>query len=364
MSDFAEIHHPGRALVRFLIARGAAAASARRGSPIPLRQQIETAASRWGHSSRALDVIKSAVAGGGTGSGEWGAELSDLTEAAAEFLDAIRPRTVLGKLQGVRRVPANTPVVTTDAGSTAFWAGAGKATPLSRSAFDRVLLKPLNIIAMQVFSKDLFESADPAAEALIHRDLASAVVELSDTAFLDAANAGVVGERPPAIVYGAPAFTATGDLADDLEAAIGMLDGAIDSAAWVMHPRLAASIGLRAGARGVAADLGARGGSLAGLPVLTSAAAQFDSDNGSIILVDAAGVVLTDGGGEFSTTADASVEMTDSPSGDATGPTAATSPVSLFQTDSVGIKVVRRINWMRARAAGAVVINGATYPAT
>lgn len=363
MSNFDEIHHPGRALVRFLIARGAAAASARRGSPIPLRRQIETAASRWGHSSKALDVIKSAVAGAGTGSGEWGAELSEMTAAAAEFLDAIRPRTVLGKLQGVRRVPANTPVVTTGAGSAAFWAGT-KAAPLSRSAFDRVLLRPLTIVALQVFSKDLLESADPAAEALIHRDLANAVAELGDSAFLDAANAGVAGESPASIAYGAPAFAATGDLADDLEAALGMLDGALDTAAWVMHPRLAASIGLRAGGRGVAADLGARGGSLAGLPVLTSEAAQFDSDGGSIVLVDAAGVVVVDEGAEFSATADASIEMDDAPTGDATGPTAATSLVSLFQTDSVGIKVVRRINWMRARAAGAIVINGAAYPAT
>lgn len=359
-----EHYQPGLAITRFVIARSLNIARGESRSPTAAKDLLAMAQRRWGPTSMAVSLCKSAVAGGGSGLGAWGSELADVASEAQIFLDAVRPRTILGKMQGLRRVPKNTPFARTATGATAYWTGQGRAARLSAGAFQRDKLAPLSLIGIQVLSQDLLEDSSPEAEEMVRSDLSGAVVELSDLSFIDPTSAGVTDEMPASISYGAPSFAATGDLADDCERALSMLEGTLETAVWVMHPRLAASIGLRSAGRGVAADLGARGGSLAGLPVLTSEAVPFDSDNGSIILVDAGGVLLLDDGLRFSHALEDAIEMSDAPTGDAMTPTGATSLVSLWQTESAAIKIVRRINWQRAREAGVVVITAAAYAAS
>jgi hypothetical protein len=129
-----------------------------------------------------------------------------------------------------------------------------------------------------------------------------------------------------------------------------------------MSPKLAAKLGLRAGGRGAAADLGARGGSLAGLPAIVSAACQASSDGHTITLLDAGSICTVDEGAELALSRQATVEMDTAPTGDTTTPAAAsTAMVSLFQTDSVGLIVTRAMNWKLARPGAVVCIAGADY---
>ena len=167
------------------------------------------------------------------------------------------------------------------------------------------------------------------------------------------------------MTYGAPSVASTGDLADDCEEAIGKFAGSLATASWVMHPRLAAAIGIRAGGRGVGADVGARGGVMAGLPVIVSESCAHDSDAGTIALVDGAGIVLAEEPGiAVSTTDTATIEQDDTPTGASDTPAAATATlVSLWQSDSVGVKATIRANWAKARAGSVVTITAASYPA-
>jgi HK97 family phage major capsid protein len=321
------------------------------------------AATRWGAKSRPAMILRAAVAGGGASSGEWGAELADADADAAEFLEVVRPLTVLDRLQGLRRVPVRTPFVATAQGSTAHWRREGAAAKVSASAFNRESMVPLNLDALQVISDQLLRDAAPESERLILNDMAAATAEASDRAFLDRANGGVPGVTPAAITYGAIEVAATGSLADDIEAMLGAFSGSLQTASFVLHPRLAASIGLRAGGRGVAADLGAIGGTLAGLPALVSEACELDSDGvGDLILLDAGSICVCDTGADITRSTQGTVEMDDAPQGDSLTPVASSANlISLFQTDSTGLLVTRRVNWKLARQSAVVVLTGAGY---
>jgi hypothetical protein len=214
-----------------------------------------------------------------------------------------------------------------------------------------------------VFPNELLADSSAEAERLVLSDMGKAEVELSDVSFIEPASAGVAGQMPAAVTHGAPTIASTGDVADDLEAAIGAFGGDLSTASWVLHPRLAVQMGLRAGGRGVAADLGARGGLLAGLPAITSESCDYGSDGGTIALIDAAGISMLDQGIEVKRSRAAAVEMSNTPAGNTTTPTAATSLVPLFQTESTALLLTRRINWKVAKAGGVVCIVDARYPA-
>ena len=326
------------------------------------REAAVYASSRWGSSSSPALILRSAV-----GDLEYGNDRlwSEAGRAGVAFLEMIRPRTVIGKMQGLREVPGLTPFVKQTGKATAYWAGEGSARPLSKGAFEYDTITPLTIAALSVMSNQLLQSANPAAELLIQNDLAKAVIQLSDSSFVDPLSAGQAGKSPASILYGVPTITASGNIANDIELATANFGGNLENAVWLMAPRLAVQIGLRAGVSGVAADLGARGGMLGGLPVITSSAcAYYTSDGGLVALVDASAIVLLDEGAEVTISDQATIEMDDAPTGNTLTPTAAsTALVSLFQTESSAILVSRKINWEVTGNNAIVVLAGVDYPA-
>jgi HK97 family phage prohead protease len=58
-------------------------------------------------SSPSLDVMKAAVAAGDTTTSGWASELVYNQNLASEFIEFLRPMTIVGKLDGLRRVPFN-----------------------------------------------------------------------------------------------------------------------------------------------------------------------------------------------------------------------------------------------------------------
>ena len=321
-----------------------------------LREAVAFAVAHWGATATATLELKSAVAGGSADDND-----SALTvgESDAEFLDIVRGRWLLGRMQNLRRVPISLPVNFLSTGSTAYWVGESKGIPLSRTAFTRLTMSPKKLASITVFSNDLAVSGSGQAIATIRDDLEEAGVRSGDLALIDPSNAGSA-TTPASITHGAPTISSTGDLADDVEAALAAFEGSLLTASWIASPRLAAQAGLRSGDRGAAADLGARGGVLAGLPLLTSESVPA----GTLVLVDAAGIVVVEDGIRVERSTNAMVEQDTAPTGATDTPTAATATrVSLFQTDSVAARMIFRINWARARDGSVVVIDNAAYRA-
>src|SRR5690606_8436730 len=138
------------------------------------------------------------------------------------------------------------------------------AIPLSRVTLNNPRLPGRKVAALLVVTLDALRA--PMADEALRVDLLRAVTEATDAAFLAWSNTDD-GARPGGIAYGAAEIVSTGDLGDDLADAIEAFTGDLNTATWVMHPRTAAMIALRLGGVGIASDLGARGGSLLGLPV-------------------------------------------------------------------------------------------------
>lgn len=297
------------------------------------------AAARWGENSAPAMLCRSAVAGGATGSG-WASTLASSEGAATEFFAQVAQRTVIGRMSGLRRVPAQVRLLDQTGGFGASWTAEGAATPISAATFASTVMRPLKVTAATVVTEELLRDGSAESERLIRADLIRAMSEAIDLAFLDPDNAGVADEKPASIVNviasSSPAGTIapTGTVADDLEALIADFSGDLTMAYFVCKPDYAAAL---SGAD--RPNIGARGGELLGIPVLTSRSAP-----GGLILVDPTRIAVVDDGGAVKVSREATVEMEDAPSGDSLTPTATTA-VSLWQVNAVGIAAMRAINW-------------------
>jgi hypothetical protein len=345
-----QTYSPGLDLTRALIAKALHLAEPARAA--------SWAAEQWGARSNAVVLTKTGI------SDIDAPDLlgNDLLSAAqAEFLEAVNDLTILGRLQGLRRVKPGMPYCPLSQASQAYWRGQSKPLKASRLAFSRETLPGMSVGAMVLATKEALRAEGRGVE-LIRRDLIRALVAATDSAFIDETNNGVSGVTPAAVTYNAPAVSSSGDVADDLGAAIESFTGDLAAAAWVMHPRLAADIALRTGGAGIGADFGVRGGTLLGLPAIVSASCPTDSSGGTITLLDPTGIAFADEGLRFETTEQGMVELDDLPTGATDTPTSASATIiSVFQVDGVLFKMTRATNWANGRTGGVVCVTGAAY---
>jgi len=321
---------------------------------------------RWGKSNPQLvQVIKAAVAGGGTGAGEWGAELVAAdTRYTGDFIDYLYARTLFDRLN-LREVPANVQIKGQDGAATAYWVGESKSIPLSKADFFNVNLGPLKVAALAVVSKELLRDSTPSAEKLVRDALVEASAQRVDQTFFSNA-AAVAGVSPAGILNGLTAGTSAGtdviDVTTDIKALYaGFI--AMNNASgleFVTTESLAKSLGLMQNALGQDAfpGISASGGTLKGDPIHGGG----NVGAGDLILLKPSDIYkIGDRGVEVSLSTEASIQMDSAPNGESDTPTANTSVVSMFQTDSVALKVVRPLNYAKRRASAVAYIGDADY---
>lgn len=338
-----------------------------KGNPM---QAVEIAKAA-GYGNRVETVLKAAIAAGSTTD----AGLSVLVEnqlMTGEFIDLLRPATIVGKLSGVRNVPQNIRIPRATSGTSASWIGEGKAAPITNAAFGDLEVGSHKLGAIAVFTEELLRRSEPAAEILVRDDLLNAVVQAVDVAFIDQANAGIAGVKPASIANGATSAAASGTTAakvrDDVKAAYGAFVAAnqpIASGVWIMHPSTALSLSMM-----VNATTGLRefpgvdfvtGGSFEGLPVVLSTNVPGEPVGGyDLILAVQNEILLAEGGLAIDASREASLEMDTAPVHDSKTPTPA-QLVSLWQTGAMAIKAIRGVTWTRRRPTAVYRISGAKY---
>ncbi len=319
-------------------------------------------------------VLKAAVAAGDTTTTGWAAELVYAQNLANEFIEFLRPMTILGKMGGLTRVPFNVRIAGQSAGSSAYWVGQGQPVPVSKLTTMAITLGMAKAAGLVAIDDELVRSSSPSAELLVRNDLAAAIAAFLDVQFIDPDVAAVANVSPASILNGVTPTAASGvteaalrtDTAALLNAWIAAkLD--LSKGVWIMTPQQAMAIGdmLNPLGQPTFPGINMMGGTFKGLPVITSQSAlQVGSPTiGSIIaLVNAPEVLLADDGQvTISTSTEASIQMLDNPTNLSTGATAPTTVVSMFQTNSLAIKAVRYINWGKRRATAAEWISGAAY---
>lgn len=326
-------------------ARWVQALAAAGGDVAQAKHIVET---RWPGVKHLEPITKAAVDVGTTDG--WGEALSPTRALGAAFLGFVRPRTVLGRLLGVQSVPFNVSFAVQDGGFGAGWAGQGKPVIVSKGSFDRIEFKDSKIAGIAVLTQELVRSSDPAAERVVERDLAAAVIEFSDTQLLDPTVAEVPDVSPASITNGATEITSTGTTAalieTDLSAMVAALvTGGVSFAApyWVMKPSTALYLAKLRGTGGarIFPDVGPLGGSIWTIPVITSVSA-----GDQITLLDAAEIMVADDGLDVMASTQGALQMSDTP--DDPG-TTGTVLVSLWQTNCVALKAIRYIRWKRRR---------------
>ncbi|EMG5816052.1 phage major capsid protein, partial [Escherichia coli] len=329
-------------------------------------EALEVARRQYPDDSRLHHVLKSAVGAGTTTDPQWAGSLSEYQEYAQDFIDYLRPQTIIGRfgqggIPALRQVPFNIRVHAQVSGGAAGWVGEGKARPLTKFDFESITFSHAKVSAIAVLTEELIRFSSPAADALVRNALAEAVVARLDTDFVDPKKAAVADVSPASITHDVKGTASTGNPDADAEAAFGQFVAANlqpTGAVWLMSSTNALALSMRKNALGQKEypDMTLLGGSFQGLPVIVS---QYVGDQ--LVLVNAPDIYLADDGGvAVDMSREASLEMQSEPGGDSTTP----SPVelvSMFQTGSVAIRAERWINWRRRRTAAVAVITGVNY---
>lgn len=290
----------------------------------------------------------------------------------SEFIEYLRPLTIIGRIPGLTRVPFNVKIGRQTGGATVNWVGQGAPKPLTADTFDNITLDLAKIAGIIVITDELLRLSTPSAEMLIRNDLARAIVQFMDQQFVDPTKAAVTGVSPASITNGVTPVTATGTtgaaLRADLRTLVNTFLAAnlqVTSAVFVMTQQTAMSISLMTNSLGVLEfpQINMNGGTLLGIPVVTSenvpSTGGSPADGYSIILMNAADILLADDGDvTIDASREASLQMDTAPDSPAT---ASTTFVSMFQQNMTAIRAERFINWAKRRATAVQFIQNAKY---
>lgn len=332
-----------------------------------LMQAAEIAKSRknWQDTPQVETVLRAAVTAGTTTDSDWAAPLAPYQDMSSEFIELLRPATIMGKLTQLRKVPFDVRMPRQTQGSTAKWVGEGSPKPVSELKFDSLTLRHKKVAGIVVISDELARLSNPNAEALIVSDLTEQIAQLIDVSFVDPAISGTADVRPASITNGVTAVAATGTDADALKADIkslfaGFLDAnqSLASAVLIMSSVQALAISMLQNALGQNEfpDITLDGGNIFGVPVVTSENIPTTTAGTIIILAKQSEILLADDGGVVvDVSREASLEMNDSPTG------GAQSLVSLWQNNLMGVRAERWLDWAKRRATAVGYISGANY---
>jgi HK97 family phage prohead protease len=309
-------------------------------------------------------VCRSAVAPAMTTVTGWAAELVQPRYEA--MLPLLMPRALLTRLAprglsldfgtagkivipGRQRTPAL-------AGS---FVGEGMPIPVRQGAFTSIQFTRKKVGVISVWTKEMEDASTPAIEGVIREAIQDDTSVVVDSILIDANAATVI--RPAGLLNGVAALTAT--TGGGLNALVGdilQLVGAITTASygnirnlvWLVNPAQVLSASLTgAAATGVypfKEEISR--GTLANIPFIDSATVPAKT----MILVDAADFVSIGGGApRFDISDSATIHMEDTSPAELVGTgspgTVASPQRSLFQTDSLALRMVMPLNWAMRR---------------
>jgi HK97 family phage major capsid protein len=308
-------------------------------------------------------ITKADVPAANTLSPTWAGNLiNEGGVAFADFVEYLRPRTLVGRIQDrLRRLPFDAPVIVQATRGSAAWVKEGDAKPLTDWTYTRAKLTPLKVAAIAAATKEMLMRSSASVDALVRDELARALGETIDTTFISAVGVSP-DESPAGILNGTGALTLTGgtdydsvrcDVATFLNA-FADNNNSLAGTFWVMPERVAIALSLMTNPLGQTAFPGVEftGGTFFGIPVFVTNYADTDSSGSVVALVKGDEIYYGDDGGiDVSVTDQATLTMSDAPAGDSITPTASGSKlVSLWQTNSIAWRVERVLNWQKRRS--------------
>jgi HK97 family phage major capsid protein len=278
---------------------------------------------------------------------------------AREFIESIRPFSVLAKLQPLmRKAPFNVQTPRELTVPNAAWIPELGATPAAAHSYDSVTLPNYKCGLQVILSKELMQYSSPAAESVIKNALGQSLAQFLDAQFLTPTVGISTFDHPAAVTNAASTVVSTGSTAALIQADLSSMVALLTSwnePRWVMRPSTAAALSAKFNVAGSLQfpGIAAKGGTLMGIEVVTST-----NSPSQITLVDVNDVIIADEGEiEIAVAGEASVLMDDAPNASPT----TSALVSLWERNLVSIKAIRYISWLRAHATGGVVYMTVSY---
>jgi HK97 family phage major capsid protein len=358
------------------------------------RLPLDAAVKECYPNDRALEaVVKSTINPADTTTSGWATELTQ--DANQGYLDLLRGVSVTAGLWAVAGINLQFDGYTslkipsragTDVDLASGWTGEGQAIPVRKATFGTQTISPYKWAAITTMTKEIMARSMPAIEQLVRNGMLQDTGTKLDNDYLGEA-AAVAGYSPRGIfqgVTGTAAATGGATVGDDMLADLKALINPFYAANMggsalriLMHPSNALAMGLVLyNGTYLFRDELSRG-TIMGIPVLQSTNIAVDE----ILAVDMAQQAIANGPITFEVSDSATiVEVSDdgvapamgtgavrNPSGQVGGATGAgsTTPVSnvrsLFQTETVAIKMVQYLSWAELRSGSTNRITGVDY---
>jgi hypothetical protein len=293
------------------------------------------AARRWGAKSIPAMITKADVPATnllqGTGAEFIGA---DGVAAAAEFVDAVRAASVVGRLPGLRRVPFHVPFLVMDE-IICDWRAEGGAyinSPIKVSRQDAMGV--LDLGSLVVVTSEFLQVSGLASELWVRDMLVRAIANKIDRDFLDPANTGSAS-KPASVTAAADADSPAETMWES-----DTYTGDPTRTVLVMNPWTAAKA--TSAAR---PNIGLRGGELNGAPVIVSTACPPEL----VIMLDPDAVAVAMDGADVRSSTECFLEMETAPSMTSATSVSAQTGVSCFQVGATAIIGSVRANWKLLR---------------
>jgi HK97 family phage major capsid protein/HK97 family phage prohead protease len=311
------------------------------------------------------DIVlnKAAVAPADTATPAWAGAL--VQTAIGDFFELLMPQSVYPRLSAIggrfgfgRNGTVSLP--TRDATPTVAgsFVGEGAPIPVRRAGFSAVTLTPKKMAVITTMTREITERSTPQIEQLLRNAIQEDTAVSIDSVLLDALAATTI--RPAGLRNGATtaAGTAGGDIAAvraDVKGMLGSLitatAGNIRNPVWIMNPIQALGLSMVENAAGdTPFEEEITGGRFRGYPVIQSTTVPA----GTVLLLDAADFFSATGDDpRFDVSDQATLHMEDTTPlqiSTAGTPNVVAAPVrSMFQTDSLALRMILPMNWALRR---------------
>jgi hypothetical protein len=309
-------------------------------------------------------ITKAASIPADTTTSHWANDL--IQTVIGDFIQSLIPHSIYPKLaalggsftfgrNGVISLPGRNTATTIGGGFIAQ----GAAIPVKQGAFTAITLTPKKMGTITTLTREITEHSTPAIEGIIRQAILEDTGIALDTILLDATAADTT--RPAGLRAVGTAITANAtasivgfvaDLKGLVAALITQTKGNLRAPVWVMNPGdvLAAQL-LQTTVGETPFRDEIAGGTLLGYPIVSSTVCVADQ----MFLIDAADFITATGDTpQFSVSDQAVLHMEDtSPSAlSAVGtPNTVAAPIrSLWQTDTMAVRMIMDINWALRRA--------------
>jgi HK97 family phage major capsid protein len=313
--------------------------------------------------------LKAAVPAATTTSSVWAGALVDPTNLPGEFIEFLRPATIIGRLN-LRNVPTNVRMIEQTQGGTGYWVGQGAPKPLTAFGFAPVTLSPTKVAAISVATEESLRYSSPSLDTLIRDSLRDALVERVDRDLLDPAEAGTANVQPASLTNGVTALSSAGTSADNARTDMANLVQALRSAnlrgpiAIVLPDSLLTGLMFMVNSLGQPEfpGLDSEGGLYKGIRFITSEYVANQSGGGNLVVAIAEREVFRsdDGGVRVDASDQASLQMLDNPTNNSASANP-TTMVSMWQTNSVAFRGEWFINWQKRRDEAVAYIDDVNW---